>query len=77
MFYLVDCIWGEWVTGECSKTCGRGIRSDYREKLQIQLYGGIDCQGDGIRHEDCFIKECPSTKIFENRHKIWLTLIKK
>ena len=64
MFYLVDCVWNEWVTGECSKTCGQGIQTDTRNKLQPELNGGIPCQGEVTQTSECFIKECPGIKIF-------------
>ena len=60
MFYLVDCVWDEWVTGECSKTCGHGIQTDSREERQPALFGGLPCDGEATQQSECFIKDCPS-----------------
>ena len=62
--YLVDCVWDEWVTGECSKTCGHGIQTDTREEFQPALFGGLACEGEGTQQSECLIKDCPSINIF-------------
>ena len=59
IFCIVDCIWGDWVIGQCSKTCGGGIQIDSREKLQEDLFGGEPCDGDSTRQTECNTEECP------------------
>ena len=66
---LVDCIWGAWVPGTCSKTCGNGILIDTRQKLQEQNFGGAPCKGEPTRQTDCLIEDCPSKYIFHNSQK--------
>jgi len=59
LFYLVDCTWGAWVIGQCSTTCGDGIKSDYREKNQTELYGGKTCKDEATRETQCNMQDCP------------------
>ena len=40
----VDCEWDEWIIGECSKTCGGGMRNNYRDKKVEEMFGGV-CDG--------------------------------
>ena len=54
---LVLCEWGEWETGECSQSCGGGIRIHSREKTVEELF--TICEGDGYYDEDCNDQECP------------------
>ena len=68
--YLVDCVWSDWVNGECSQTCGHGTQTDTRGEFQSAQFGGIPCDGEPTRHLDCFIKDCPSITIFYHGYKI-------
>ena len=54
MMCIVDCIWGEWVIGECSEECNGGIRLNYREKTQQEMFNG-KCEGEAtyIRMAKC------------------------
>ena len=58
-YIVVDCKWGDWSFGECSKSCGGGIRFDIREKLIKALNGGKDCSGPSNITENCNIHDCP------------------
>ena len=58
IIYLVPCVWGEWLIGECSQTCGGGTRENTREKTSVELYGGA-CYGTSSITEDCNTEECP------------------
>ena len=54
----VDCVWGEWILGECSTTCGIGSRLNTRIKLVEEVNGG-SCAGQSTETEDCKLQECP------------------
>ena len=58
---VVNCIWNDWKTGKCSKTCGGGTRTNSRTKKRKENYGGI-CQGKATFKEECNKKKCPSKK---------------
>ena len=59
-FYLVDCQWRDWSEwGDCSQTCGGGVQIASREKEE-ELFGGIPCDGEAIRQQDCNPDQCPS-----------------
>ena len=36
----VDCKWNDWVIGECTKSCGGGVRINVRTKNISAAYGG-------------------------------------
>ena len=55
----VDCVWGDWVEGKCSKECGGGIQIDFRKKNQEELFGGNPCDGEPTREVECNTNECP------------------
>ena len=56
--FTVNCEWGSWNIGACSKTCGDGTRRKTREKTVIEKYNG-KCEGDSAMNEDCKEKNCP------------------
>ena len=61
----VHCEWGEWVVGECSTTCGEGMRTDVREQVVSAKNGGIECEGEASITEICHAGvDCPPRKIF-------------
>ena len=62
-YFAVDCKWGDWSFGECSKSCGGGIRLDTREKVIKVLNGGKDCSGPSNITENCNIHDCPGDHI--------------
>ena len=55
IFFLttVDCIWGEFVFGECDAPCGEGIQIGKRPILQPALYGGKPCEGSDTTTKKC------------------------
>ena len=55
----VHCKWDKWVTGECSKTCGTGTRTNTRDKSITEAYGGT-CTGQPTEIEECNPQKCPS-----------------
>ena len=55
----VDCDWDEWQPGICSKECGGGMRTNKRDKIQAELYGGKPCEGNTTFEEECNAQECP------------------
>ena len=56
---IVNCEWGPWVFGECSKDCGGGKRNDTRIQKVKSAHGGLECSGLSLIEEDCNIQECP------------------
>nr|XP_050844302.1 A disintegrin and metalloproteinase with thrombospondin motifs 9 isoform X2 [Vespula vulgaris] len=57
----VDGEWGHWGSyGECSRTCGGGIKKRYREcDNPPPQNGGNYCVGEQVNYESCGTKECP------------------
>ena len=54
-----DCEWNDWKIGHCSKSCGKGIRTNTRtEKVSVQP-GGEKCDGPPFLEESCNLKDCP------------------
>ena len=53
----VDCLWGEWVSGDCSTTCGIGSRVNTRIKIVDEANGG-SCTGQPTETEECNLQEC-------------------
>ena len=54
----MDCVWGDWVEGDCSTTCGTGQQNMIRVKLVEEAHGGA-CDGDFINVTSCIVVECP------------------
>jgi len=54
----VDCTWNEWTFGECTKTCGEGVKPKTRTQ-NGELFGGQPCEGESSAEELCLIVECP------------------
>ncbi|KAM4015185.1 A disintegrin and metalloproteinase with thrombospondin motifs 8 [Anomaloglossus baeobatrachus] len=57
----MDGNWGGWNPwGECSRSCGGGVRFSYRDCNDPQPHnGGKYCQGLRARYESCSTEECP------------------
>lgn len=57
----VDGQWGEWGRyGECSRTCGGGIKRKYREcDNPAPKNGGNYCIGERVKYRSCGTRECP------------------
>ena len=62
---LVDCQWSDWVTADCSATCGGGNRTKTRTKIVEEMYGGT-CEGGSEAVEDCSTHGCPGMFIRYN-----------
>ena len=58
----IDCVWGEWVAGQCSTTCGIGSRVSTRKKLVEEANGG-NCSGRSTKTEECNVQECPGNDL--------------
>ena len=56
-------MWGDWVKGECSKTCGSGTRTKTRTEKVPQSNNGSPCQGSSTDTENCNTKPCPGEKL--------------
>ena len=56
----IDCIWGPFQpASQCSETCGAGVQSFTRVKIQESKYGGSDCEGYPTELRSCIEKPCP------------------
>ena len=53
--------WSEWVVGNCSKTCGIGIRVDQRYCTASDHEEC--CPGSGLRQMNCSTAECPGMSV--------------
>ena len=53
----IDCEWGEWQVGDCSNTCGIGIRTTKRTKIVEEANGG-KCEGGSTMQESCNEQDC-------------------
>jgi hypothetical protein len=62
----VHCQWDEWKVGECSKTCGGGLKTNTRQPSVTANHGGQECSGSSKVTESCNIQECPGTKCILN-----------
>ena len=56
---IVNCQWGSWESGTCSKTCGGGTRRKSRSKTVTEQHGGR-CEGSSTMDENCNEQHCPS-----------------
>ena len=56
---LVNCEWGEWNSGDCSKECGGGTRINKRVHKIEASHGGDECSGDSNSTQPCNTQECP------------------
>ena len=70
----IDCEWGEWIAGQCSKSCNTGIRNSTRTKTVNEMYNG-QCVGNDTFQEDCNIQECPGNSFEIHFHEISMKLI--
>lgn len=57
----IDGQWGNWENyGECSRTCGGGIKKKFREcNNPPPQNGGNYCVGERVKYKNCGTKECP------------------
>ena len=55
----VHCEWNDWVIGECSKSCGEGIRTNTRSVKTTAEHGGKECDGSTSIEEHSNTEECP------------------
>ena len=56
----INCQWASWTDwGQCSETCGNGSKTRTREKAQVAMYNGEDCQGNNTEIKECNLKQCP------------------
>lgn len=57
----IDGQWGKWGRyGDCSRTCGGGIKKKYREcDNPSPKNGGNYCIGDRVKYRSCATNECP------------------
>ena len=66
------------MVGDCSKSCGVGIRNRSRTKINEDLFGGQPCVGEKNVEEDCNFEVCPGNVFgheFSTISKIELIII--
>ena len=63
LYLAVDCKWGEWTYGNCSRTCGTGTRTNTRAKEVVERNGG-SCYGDPMKVEECNTSPCIGKHIY-------------
>ena len=73
----VDCRWSDWTQGECSVTCGDGVRQNHRFKEQVELYGGARCGGVAAQTKACINRICPGENKCKTGKPIWADIFKK
>ncbi|XP_034312530.2 SCO-spondin isoform X1 [Magallana gigas] len=54
-------LWSSW--GGCSETCGKGQTQRYRYCTENK-FGGKNCSGDSLQHQDCNDFPCPIDGVF-------------
>ena len=57
LLVYVDCVWTDWKPGQCSVTCGLGIRIDTRSKLIEEKNQGT-CFGESTITSECLDQTC-------------------
>ena len=53
----IDCVWSDWIVGDCSTLCGGGSRVKVRTKLVEEGNGG-SCNGNTTENEECNVQKC-------------------
>ena len=61
--FLVDCKWSDWRLGECSTTCGDGLRVDHRFQEIEAAFGGAPCEAEAQMTEQCNERLCPGKRV--------------
>ena len=64
--FFEESIWGNWVHGQCSVTCGNGSKVISRKCLQGK------CQGNFTKIDECSINPCLGLYKFIHAHKSFL-----
>ena len=59
IYFSVQCQWSDWTLGDCSVTCGDGLRINQRFKVTEEMYGGLPCEGGSSMTEACIDRICP------------------
>ena len=59
---LVNCQWGDWTSGSCSKSCGSGVLTKSRIKTTVEAHGA-NCSGQSTTTEICNDNTCPGKLI--------------
>ena len=72
--FSVDCRWSNWTLGECSVSCGDGVRENHRFKEQEELFGGAPCEGVASQTEACINRICPGMHMCKTVIKISLDI---
>ena len=66
---VVNCVWDQWIIGDCSVTCGEGTRTNTRIPKVAAQFGGDECDGTSSSTEKCKDQECPG-KNMQNRFQL-------
>ena len=65
---VVNCVWDQWIIGDCSVTCGEGTRTNTRIPKVAAQFGGDECDGTSSSTEKCKDQECPGKSMQNNSH---------
>ena len=52
----MDCVWSDWTSSPCSKSCGGGQIIKKRRKIKEEVY--TTCNGEPMTFEDCNTAKC-------------------
>ena len=61
---MIDCEMSSWISGECSKTCGGGIRNVTRHVISGS--GGQNCDQRVMKTENCNENACVTSDTLLN-----------
>ena len=50
-------MWTDWTQGQCSHSCGEGLRENTRTKITQEQHGG-ECLGNDKEQETCNSTPC-------------------
>ena len=59
IFIIDHCQWNDWIIGNCSKSCGGGIRTNKRTETVLEGHEGAQCDSVTSIEEECNAQECP------------------
>ena len=69
----IDCKWGDYrPLTNCTKPCGNGTQTLFREKIQLSQFGGVDCPEPYHKENvPCNEHPCFPNKVFSSKDKAY------
>ena len=72
-YYIVDGGWSNWSVGNCSKSCGGGVKKKTRScSNPLPSCGGDGCVGKTIETVDCNTMPCIGLCMHNTYIRTWL-----